>query len=131
VSTLEARRALATPSSVATPCSTCATRRRWPRRWHAGTQCNPGARPGAGRIHQHVRSRFIPGFQAAVDAGRAAGALGVCISGSGPTVLALCEGLDSQERVRDAIGRALRAAGVEVEQRLLTPTTQGVLAQIA
>ena len=39
--------------------------------------------------HVPYRARLIPGFDRVVEAGRRAGALGVTISGSGPTLLAL------------------------------------------
>jgi homoserine kinase len=38
--------------------------------------------------HVPYRARLIPGFEGVVEAGRRAGAYGVTISGSGPTLLA-------------------------------------------
>ncbi|MBL8968845.1 MAG: homoserine kinase [Spirochaetaceae bacterium] len=41
------------------------------------------------RLHEPYRAPLIPGFEAAVAAARAAGALAVYLSGAGPTVMAL------------------------------------------
>jgi homoserine kinase len=83
------------------------------------------------RLHQAVRSRHIPGFAEAVEAGLDAGALGVCISGSGPTVLGLCSnGAGCQAAVGAAIRAALEQAGARAEVRHLRPSSAGVLGQI-
>ena len=57
------------------------------------------------RIVEPQRKVRIPGFDAASDAARAAGALGGSISGSGPSVFAWCR----RDRV-DAVAAALLAA---------------------
>jgi homoserine kinase len=49
---------------------------------------------------------LVPGFDAVKEAARAAGALGCSLSGSGPSVFALCTSLDAAEQV----GEAMRAA---------------------
>lgn len=56
------------------------------------------------------RKSLIPGFDAAVAAGRVAGAHGVTISGSGPTVLALAP-VDRVAAVGSAMVEALEGAG--------------------
>lgn len=55
------------------------------------------------RLHQPYRGPAIPAFEAAREAGRAAGAHGVVISGSGPTLLALAPDVARGE----AAGRAI------------------------
>lgn len=61
------------------------------------------------RLHQPYRGPAIPAFEEARTAGRAAGAYGVVISGSGPTLLALAPDV--------ARGQAAGAAIVEVWAR--------------
>lgn len=42
------------------------------------------------KLHQDYRKKFVPGFDEVVRRGLDAGALGVYLSGSGPTVMAVC-----------------------------------------
>ena len=60
------------------------------------------------RLHQPYRAALVPGLEEAFAAARRAGAHGVALSGSGPTVLALGEAAG----IGEAIARAFRAAGV-------------------
>ena len=63
--------------------------------------------------HVPHRARLIPSFDTVVDAGRRAGAFGVTISGSGPTLLVLhAPGADARARVATAMVRAFKRAGV-------------------
>jgi homoserine kinase len=63
--------------------------------------------------HVPHRARLIPAFDRVVDAGRGAGAFGVTISGSGPTLLALhAPGPGAHARVGAAMIRAFARAGV-------------------
>jgi homoserine kinase len=83
------------------------------------------------RLHQNVRARHIPGFDAAVEAGMGAGALGVCISGSGPTVLTLCAAGDGNAgNAARAVQEVLARHGLPTELRSLHPSGRGVLEQI-
>ncbi|HEU4335096.1 MAG TPA: homoserine kinase [Candidatus Eisenbacteria bacterium] len=61
--------------------------------------------------HVPHRARLIPGFRAVVEAGRRAGAHGVTISGSGPTLLAM-HAPGAGARVGAAMIRAFARAGV-------------------
>jgi len=54
-------------------------------------------------IAEPVRSFFIPGFDELKSIAKIAGALGAGISGSGPTVFALCNDLKIAERVGEAM----------------------------
>ena len=56
------------------------------------------------------RKRLIPGFDAAVEAGRAAGAFGVTISGSGSGIVAITTP-EEADPVAQAMVDALAAAG--------------------
>ena len=63
--------------------------------------------------HVPHRARLIPGFERAVEAGTRAGAFGVTISGSGPTLLALhAPGPTAGVRVGAAMIREFARAGV-------------------
>ena len=44
------------------------------------------------RLHQPYRAALIPGMFEAITAGYAAGALGVALSGAGPSLLAITQG---------------------------------------
>lgn len=54
-------------------------------------------------IAEPVRSVFIPGFDQLKQVAKDAGALGAGISGSGPTVFALCNNLDVAQKVGERI----------------------------
>jgi homoserine kinase len=67
-------------------------------------------------IIEPIRSLLIPGFQKMREAALEAGALGFGISGSGPSVYALCKG----ESVAEAVGEALQKvyAGIDLSYQL-------------
>ncbi len=75
------------------------------------------------RLHQPYRLALIPGAAAAYDAAYAAGALGVALSGAGPSLLAFSSGPNA------AIGRAMSdafaAAGLDSRTWLLWPSAVG------
>lgn len=89
-----------------------------------------GERPGALEraledwLHEPYRGPQIPGFQALRRAGREAGAYGVVISGSGPTLLALTPTSQAQ-----AVGAALEAtwaaSGIEATSHTLGIDLEG------
>ena len=64
-------------------------------------------------VAEPVRSVLIPGFPAVKAAALAAGALGCSISGSGPSVFALCDSLDGATGVAAAMHDAFSAAGLD------------------
>lgn len=67
------------------------------------------------RIHQPYRAALVPGLAGALKAAEAAGALGACISGSGPTALAVTDCNASQEKIGTAMARAFRAKDLSSE----------------
>jgi homoserine kinase len=78
------------------------------------------------RLHQRHRLPSIPGAQAAIHAAYAAGAKGAALSGSGPSIIALCDREDGKERlVADAMAAAFRDAGAAADPLLLTPDNEG------
>lgn len=78
------------------------------------------------RLHQPYRQGLIPGYEAVRSAAMAAGAMGMAISGAGPTLLALTE----KARVADVVV-AMKAAwqqeGIGAEVRSLSIDTQGAI----
>lgn len=61
------------------------------------------------------RKKLIPHFNHVKQAALEAGALGAGISGSGPTIFALCNGEESQNKVFHAIEKSYRNGGVDFE----------------
>lgn len=76
------------------------------------------------RLHQSHRGARIEGYAAVVAAARAAGALGVTISGAGPSLLAFCAA--AHEEVGAAMVGAWRSAGVPARSRVLDVSAGGV-----
>ena len=96
---------------------------------------------GAGRVdlladaltdvyHVPHRSPLIPAYERVVEAARAAGAFGVTISGSGPTLLALhAPGVAAGERVQAAMVRAFARGGVHARAIPGRIATRGALSR--
>jgi homoserine kinase len=66
-------------------------------------------------VAEPVRSLLIPGFPGVKAAALEAGALGCSISGSGPSLFALCDGLAIADRVARAMGRAFGVHGLKAD----------------
>lgn len=64
-------------------------------------------------IVEPVRAPFIPEFDAIKAAALDAGAIGAGISGSGPSIFALCEAAGQAKKVGAAMCDVIKAAGVE------------------
>jgi len=65
-------------------------------------------------VAEPVRAKLVPGFERVRASAMEAGAVGAGLSGSGPSVFALCRGSDAAERVATAMAGAFRdEAGVE------------------
>jgi homoserine kinase len=70
------------------------------------------------RLHQPYRAALVPGLDHALAAARRAGAHGVALSGSGPSVLALGDAAGIGEAIADAFrgaGVACRTFAVEID----------------
>ncbi len=63
------------------------------------------------RLHQPYRAPLVPGLEAAIEAALNAGALGACLSGAGPSVLAIVGPGADGVRVGSSMVRALKARG--------------------
>ena len=77
------------------------------------------------RIAEPVRAGMLPGFLKAKQAALAAGALGVSISGAGPTAFACCASEAVAEKVARAMREAYQNAGVGCETRVARPDLTG------
>jgi homoserine kinase len=69
-------------------------------------------------LHEPYRARLFPHLEVLIAAARGAGALGACLSGAGPAVLALTEP-DRAEAVALAYHSAATVMGVAGEVRQL------------
>ena len=65
------------------------------------------------RVAEPHRSRFIPGFDAVRSAGLEAGALGAGLSGSGPSMFALCRTIAEAQSAAMAMADAFPEVGLE------------------
>lgn len=63
-------------------------------------------------IIEPARAILIPGFHRVKDAALDAGALGCSISGSGPSIFALCRGLDAAQKAGDVMAGVFKAMGI-------------------
>ena len=65
-------------------------------------------------VAEPVRARLVPGFDALTAAARAAGSVGAGLSGSGPSLFAVCRGEATARRVAEALEETCRReAGAE------------------
>lgn len=77
------------------------------------------------RIAEPARLRLLPGFARAKQAALAAGALGVSVSGAGPTAFALCAGKAEGAQIAEAMCDAYRVAGIDCTVRVARPDLKG------
>lgn len=77
------------------------------------------------RIAEPARAGLLPGFVQAKQAAIAAGALGVSISGAGPTLFALCDSDASGATIATAVTQAYAAAGLACVARVTRPDRTG------
>jgi homoserine kinase len=75
------------------------------------------------RLHQPYRQSLFPAMKVIFAAGQDAGALGVFLSGSGSTILALTRGREMT--VAYEMAEAARRAGVAGQVKITQPTTRG------
>lgn len=75
------------------------------------------------RLHQPYRSAAIPGMELAFDRAKAAGAQGVAISGSGPTLVAFC--VDNIDNICHEMEAAFLEQGIDVSIMKLLPDNDG------
>jgi homoserine kinase len=78
------------------------------------------------RLHQDYRSPFFPAAPQLLAALAAGGALAVCWSGAGPSLLGICPGPVAPEVQRVATA-ALQTAGIEGQVLILHPDMHGLI----
>ena len=78
------------------------------------------------RLHQPYRAALIPGFRDVIKAALAAGTCGAALSGSGPTVLALCRKGPQAQAIGEAMVKAFAAHQVESRAEVLALSRRGV-----
>jgi homoserine kinase len=76
-------------------------------------------------VAEPARSFLIPGFSAVKAAAMGAGALGCSISGSGPSVFALCASTEVSERAGHAMSEAFLTAGLASDLYLSAVNPRG------
>lgn len=77
------------------------------------------------RLHQPYRAALVPGMAEASAAAYAAGALGVALSGSGPTLLALAR--EAHQAIATALRNTFQRHGIACQTRLLYADTTGAV----
>jgi homoserine kinase len=75
------------------------------------------------RLHQPTRQALFPAMSEIFEAALSAGALGVFLSGGGPTILALAE--NNEEAIANAMLGAANKAGVKGRTRIAKPSLVG------
>lgn len=75
------------------------------------------------RLHQTYRMKLIPGAPTAYEAAYGAGALGVALSGAGPSLLAFAA--QGEDDIAGAMEAAFNAAGLSCRKWILTPSNAG------
>ena len=83
------------------------------------------------RIAEPARAALLPGFARAKQAALASGALGVSISGAGPTAFALCSSVADAQNVASAMCSAYRSAGLDCTTRVTRPDLTGTTVETA
>ena len=79
------------------------------------------------RLHEPYRAPHVPGFADVKAAARGGGALGVCLSGAGPSILAFADDEQDASSIGDAMIAAWKAHRVEAEARVLSIETEGTI----
>ncbi|MFA5536117.1 MAG: homoserine kinase [Bacillota bacterium] len=77
------------------------------------------------KLHQPYRSKLIPGLEAAFKNAKNAGALGVTLSGSGPTVVAFSTKSQELENISLSMANAFQDFGINVSTQKLLPDNFG------
>ena len=83
------------------------------------------------RIAEPARTPLLPGFADAKVAAIDAGALGVSISGAGPTAFALCDSEATASKIAQAMQSAYARAGLDCTVRICEIDTQGAIVRDA
>ncbi len=77
------------------------------------------------RLHQPYRATLVPGMPEAIAAGYAANALGVALSGAGPTLMALAQ--EREDGIAEALHNAFARHGITCHTRILHVDSSGAV----
>jgi len=77
-------------------------------------------------LHQPYRRALVPGLADVIAVALEAGALGACLSGAGPTVLAVCGPKSRPQEIGRAMAGAFRLKGVAAVSRVLEFDNKGM-----
>ena len=72
------------------------------------------------------RSKLIPQYTAMKNAALKAGALGTAISGSGPSVFSLCEGIETANKVKEVLAELYSKTGIAFDMHVSRINTEGI-----
>ncbi|MBS1709625.1 MAG: homoserine kinase [Armatimonadetes bacterium] len=76
------------------------------------------------RIHQPYRLSHIPGAESVIAAAKETGAIGSCLSGAGPGIIAFAR--SGHDLIGQAMAEAYSQAGLQARSWILDTTTEGV-----
>ncbi len=76
-------------------------------------------------LAEPYRFKYIQGYQSIRQAAMEAGAIGGGISGSGPSVYHICKGMDSAERIQNAINKTYAKENIPYKMYLSKIDTKG------
>ena len=76
-------------------------------------------------VAEPLRSKLIPGFDVVKNAAMVAGALGCSISGSGPSIFALCKGKEIAEKVANGMKKSYSSTGIEFDIHISKVNSKG------
>ena len=77
-------------------------------------------------VAEPYRSKVIPAYGILKQAAKTAGALGTSISGSGPSIFSLCQGIDIAKKISSAQKKVLNSMDVSFEVYISKINTKGV-----
>ena len=76
-------------------------------------------------VAEPYRSKLIPGFSDAKTIANESGALGLSISGSGPTMFAFCNGEEVAHNCANALTKYYRSKGIDHQLFISTINKKG------
>lgn len=76
------------------------------------------------RLHQNYRKKLVPGFDSVLKSGYESGALGMALSGAGPSILAFAP-REKAKRIGRAMENGFRKAGAKAASRVLEFESSG------
>lgn len=81
------------------------------------------------KLHQPYRAKLVPGLESALEAARSAGALGACLSGAGPSVLAVIKKGADTWAIGEAMTHAFKKTKVHSRFLVLQFDNRGLLVE--